>query len=417
GGIRASARRPRGSARSTSRPAGRASRFATTRRSQAAATSCPTSRGCAADATRAVSRPEVRARRAPARAAGWRSGRMTALPASAAVAERAPALRQRALRFIVALGLVSLFADVVYEGGRAILGPYLGTLGASSATVGLIAGAGEFAGYALRVAAGYASDRTGRYWALTFAGYGLTAVSVPLLGVANSIALAFALVVGERLGKAVRTPARDTLLSFASHAVGRGYGFGLHEALDQIGAVAGPLLLAALLAANEGDYELAFLSLAAPAALSLAALSWARLKLPHPRDLESAAPRRAGTGAASRGERALFRRYLAFTFVAVLGVAPLAGRAYDRRGLAVLALAPLLIGGSLLAFTGRLALAVAGAGLWGAAMGLQEATMRAAVADIAPIAGRGLAYGTFNAVYGLGLLAGAAAIGALAAQP
>ncbi len=377
---------------------------------------------------------------------------MTALPASAAVAERGPALRQRALRFIVALWLVSLFADVVYEGGRAILGPYLGTLGASSATVGLIAGAGEFAGYALRVAAGYASDRTGRYWALTFAGYGLTAVSVPLLGVANSIALAFALVVGERLGKAVRTPARDTLLSFASHAVGRGYGFGLHEALDQIGAVAGPLLLAALLAAHEGDYELAFLSLAAPAALSLAALSWARLKLPHPRDLESPAPRRAGAGAASGGERALLRRYLAFTFVAVLGFAPfpvigldlvrsgaapastvallfalamasdagvalLAGRAYDRRGLAVLALAPLLIGGSLLAFTGRLALAVAGAGLWGAAMGLQEATMRAAVADIAPIAGRGLAYGTFNAVYGLGLLAGAAAIGALAAQP
>jgi hypothetical protein len=85
-----------------------------------------------------------------------------------------PQLRQRALRFIVALGLVSLFADVVYEGGRAILGPFLATLGASAATVGLIAGTGEFVGYGLRVVAGYVSDRTGRYWSLTFVGYGLT---------------------------------------------------------------------------------------------------------------------------------------------------------------------------------------------------------------------------------------------------
>lgn len=172
--------------------------------------------------------------------------------------------RSEAVRFIVVLGLVSLFADMVYEGARSILGPFLVTLGASAAAVGVISGVGEFVGYALRVVAGYAADRTHRYWALTIAGYLLTLVAVPLLGLVGRVDIAFALVIAERLGKAIRTPARDALLSHASYEVGRGVGFGLHEALDQIGAVASPLLLALVLALREGDYGFAFGILAVP---------------------------------------------------------------------------------------------------------------------------------------------------------
>lgn len=136
--------------------------------------------------------------------------------------KRERSLQQEALRFILTLGLLSLVTDMVYEGARSILGPFLVTLGASAAAVGFISGVGEFVGYGLRVAAGYLADRTQRYWTFTIAGYLLTVVAVPLLGLVGRLDLAFALVIAERLGKAIRTPARDALLSHASHGIGRG---------------------------------------------------------------------------------------------------------------------------------------------------------------------------------------------------
>jgi MFS family permease len=363
---------------------------------------------------------------------------------SAEAAERA-ARRRSGLRAVVALGVVSLLADMVYEGARSILGPFLATLGAGAATVGLISGIGEFAGYGLRFFAGYAADRTRDYWALTIGGYALTVVSVPLLGVAGSVELALALVVGERLGKAVRTPAKDTLLSFASSEMGRGYGFGLHEALDQTGAVLGPLLLAAILALDQGDYELAFLSLAIPGALTLVALVWTRHRFPDPSALELHVPAREDV---ADGGSPAYRRYMIFTFLAVLGFAPfpligyhlvtrhvvsgssvalifafamavdavaalIAGRIYDRRGLTVLLAVPPATALVLVAFTQAPALVWVGAGVWGGVMGLQESTLRAAVADMIPGHKRGTAYGIFNALYGLALLVGAVAMGAL----
>jgi MFS family permease len=188
----------------------------------------------------------------------------------------------RAWYFVIGLGLVSLFADMVYEGGRSIIGPYLATLGASAALVGAVAGVGEFIGYGLRVASGYLVQRRGHYWTWTITGYALTVLSVPLIGVTNVIAPALLLYGTERLGKAVRSPAKDTLLSHASTQTGQGTAFGVHQAMDQAGAMAGPLLLAAVLWQYAGNYRLAFGVLIVPGVIVLALLLWLRRRVPDP---------------------------------------------------------------------------------------------------------------------------------------
>jgi len=190
----------------------------------------------------------------------------------------------------VGLGLVSLFADMVYEGARSIIGPYLATLGASAAVVGAVAGIAEFIGYGLRVASGYLVQRRGRYWTWTITGYALTVLSVPLIGTTTAIAVALLLYGTERLGKAVRSPAKDTLLSHASTQTGRGSAFGVHQAMDQVGAVAGPLLLAAVLWQNAGSYRLAFGILIVPGTIVMALLFWLRRRVPDPAAYEVGAP-------------------------------------------------------------------------------------------------------------------------------
>lgn len=181
-----------------------------------------------------------------------------------------------ALRFILLLGVVSLFADMTYEGARSITGPYLALLGASATAVGFIAGFGELIGYAVRLASGYLSDRTGRYWTVTIAGYCVNLLAVPLLAVVGSWEAAGLLIVLERMGRATRTPARDAMLSHAAGHTGVGWGFGLHEALDQTGAVLGPLALGAVLYFG-GDYRVGFAVLLIPALLALSVLLTARL--------------------------------------------------------------------------------------------------------------------------------------------
>jgi MFS family permease len=206
----------------------------------------------------------------------------------------------RPWHFIVAFGIVSLLADMVYEGARSIIGPYLATLGASATVVGLVAGAGEFIGYGLRVVTGYAVVRTRHYWTWTILGYALTVLSVPLIGVTGVLAPALLLYATERLGKAVRSPAKDTLLSYASARTGRGSAFGVHQALDQTGAVLGPLLLAAVLGLRDGDYALAFGVLIVPGILVLVLLFWLRHRVPDPLVYEE--PAVAAEGAAERAE-------------------------------------------------------------------------------------------------------------------
>src|SRR5215831_519523 len=179
--------------------------------------------------------------------------------------------RRRAVTFIVLLGTISLFADMTYEGARSITGPYLGTLGVTATTIGIVSGFGELVGYAIRLASGYLADRSGQYWAVTIFGYLLNLFAVPLLAIAGNWQFAVALIIAERMGRAIRSPPRDAMLSHAASQTGLGWGFGLHQALDQTGAVVGPLIVSGVLFAGSG-YQAAFGWLLVPALLSMAVL-------------------------------------------------------------------------------------------------------------------------------------------------
>jgi sugar phosphate permease len=188
--------------------------------------------------------------------------------------------KKQALQLILLLGLVSALGDITYEGARSVSGPYLAFLGASASVVGLISGMGEFLGYALRLVSGYLADRTRSYWLSTFVGYGLI-LCVPLLAFANRWELVALLLILERIGKAIRSPSRDTIISHATRQTGRGWGFAIHEALDQVGAVIGPLIFAAIFLVRN-SYQDGFAVLWIPAALTIAVLAFARKLVPAP---------------------------------------------------------------------------------------------------------------------------------------
>src|SRR6266576_5437646 len=152
-----------------------------------------------------------------------------------------------ALHFVVIIGIANFFADFTYEGARGIIGPFLGSLGASAAAVGLIAGVGELMGYGLRSVSGYYADRTHRYWAFAIAGYVVNMLAVPALALAGQSPLAAALVIAERTGRGIRKPSVEAMLSHAGKSIGAGWVFGLNEALDQAGATIGPWLIALIL--------------------------------------------------------------------------------------------------------------------------------------------------------------------------
>jgi MFS family permease len=350
--------------------------------------------------------------------------------------------QRSAYSFIILMGLVSLFGDVTYEGARSITGPFLQSLGANAVMVGLIAGLGEFAGYALRLLSGYLADRSRAYWPLTIAGYGLI-LAIPLLAFAGNWQIAAVFITLERMGKAVRSPARDAILSHATKQVGRGWGFGLHEALDQIGAFVGPLIFTAVLLLK-GNYSQGFTWLWLPAAACLSLLLYARRRVPEPEKFEAEARLQ------DRSPQTLpkvFWIYLIFIFLTVAGFAnfqllsfhfkvqglfteayiPLlyalatgvdaltalaVGKLYDRIGLGTLISLPLLsVGIPFLGFSSQVAQIIFAVVLWGAAMAVHETVMRAAIADLAPLARRGFAYGVFNTAYGLAWLAGGVLLG------
>ncbi|HEV2903586.1 MAG TPA: MFS transporter, partial [Pyrinomonadaceae bacterium] len=187
--------------------------------------------------------------------------------------------RKYAIRFIVAMGIVSLFADMTYEGAHSIIGPYLKDLGASATQVGLIAGFGELIAATLRLVSGKLADKTRAYWTLTFLGYALNLTVVPGLAFAQNWQGAALFVVAERTGKGLRGPSKDVLLSGATKVVGHGWGFGLHAAMDQTGAVLGPLFMAAIVA-REDNFGPAFLWLAFPAVVAFTSLFVARTMRP-----------------------------------------------------------------------------------------------------------------------------------------
>ncbi len=368
-------------------------------------------------------------------------------------------MKRRAFSLIILFGLVSLFGDIAYEGARSVNGPYLKLLAVNAVTLGLITGIGEFLGYALRLVSGYLSDKTKSYWFLTFLGYGLL-VSVPLLSLAGIWQVAAFFIIAERIGKAVRSPARDTILSQASSQVGTGFGFGLHEAMDQIGAVAGPLIFTVFFMLIGKDqmrisaYQKGYAFLWIPFLLVMIFLFISFRKVPHPAALD------IGQGKAGASDKLskVFWLYTLFTFVATagfcsfillafhfksadilsdtqiplyyavaMGVDALAalsiGKLYDitksrnnnhDAGLNLLIAIPLItILMSLFAFSKNHIFVITGMLCWGVVMGIHETIMRSAIADITPLNKRGTGYGIFNTTYGLAVFFGSVLLGFL----
>lgn len=351
--------------------------------------------------------------------------------------------RRAAVRFIVLLGIVSLLADITYEGARAITGPFLATLGASAAVVGFVSGFGELVGYSLRIVSGLITDRTRGYWTMTILGYAVNLLAVPIMALAGHWEVAAALMVAERLGKAIRTPPRDAMLSYATGHVGAGWGFGLHEAMDQIGALMGPLIVSAVLFVK-GGYRAGFIGLAIPAVLAITVVIVARFIYPDPTNFEikririetHAWPRRywfylAAVAAIAAGyadfpliayhfEKAgiASKSWIPLLYSIAMGVDALSalffGRLFDYKGISVLmVVAAISAFFAPLVFLGGFGAAIVGMIVWGIGMGAQESVMRAAVAEMVAPERRGSAYGVFNMGYGLFWFAGSFLMGVL----
>ncbi len=341
------------------------------------------------------------------------------------------------------VGVVSLFADMTYEGARSINGPYLALLGATGTIVGVVSGLGELLGYLVRLLSGYFSGRTGRYWLFTGAGYGVNLLAVPLLALAGGWQSASALMICERIGKGTRNPPRDAMLSHAGTVIGPGWAFALREALDQTGALVGPLALAAILAFKRG-YRAGYAFLVVPAVLSLIVLSVAKRMYPRPRDLEveeTLAERKGlsrpfwlylvamGLIAAGYSDFNLIAFHFQRSGVASGAAVPvlyavamavsalsalLFGWWFDRSGFGVLVLAAVLAAFfAPFAFLGSYPLAIVGMVLWGTGMGIQDSLMSAPITAMVSADGRAFAFGVFNAIYGVCWFVGSSVMGAL----
>jgi MFS family permease len=356
------------------------------------------------------------------------------------IAGVSPEDRRWAIRYILCFGLVSLFADMTYEGAHGSIGPMLKDLGASVAAVAVISGLGEAVAAGLRFFTGQLADRTRAYWTLAVAGYAFNVLAIPGLAFVNTWQAAAILIVIERTGKAVRGPARDVLLSQATDKVGHGWGFGLHAAMDQTGACAGPLLMA-ILVAKTGHFKAAFAWLVVPAVLALTSILLARAVRP----VEAAPPKAkppqplphvfwtyiiaAGLLACGFIDfpvlGAHFELHQLFTpamipllysvAMAVNGItAVIFGRLFDRYGIVVLTWGILLSMLALpLGFLGGSIAGVLAVVCWATGLGVQDASLRSGIAQVVSMNKRGSAFGTFNGVYGVMWFVGSAIMGLL----
>ncbi|HZR67106.1 MAG TPA: MFS transporter [Terriglobales bacterium] len=352
-------------------------------------------------------------------------------------------MKNHALRFVVLIGVVSFFADFVYEGARSVNGPYLAILGASATLVGIIAGLGELLGYGLRLVSGPLSERTGEFWPMTLFGYFVQMAAVPLLAWAPNWQIAGLLIVLERIGKAIRNPPRDVMLSHASKQIGLGFGFGLHEAMDQAGALLGPLVIALILA-RHGSYRSAFAVLAIPAVITLSFIVLARILYPKPEDLE-VKPSPVQSGGLPRvfwvyliGASLVAAGFADFSLVAFHfqkhAIAPniwipifysiamatsglgslIFGKLFDHTGIWILLPLTILSAASApMVFLGGFGVALLGVALWGLGMGVHESIIPAAVATMVPQERRPSAYGIFTGSYGVSWFLGSVIIGRL----
>jgi MFS family permease len=359
---------------------------------------------------------------------------------------------------ILIFGIISMMGDIVYESARSANSQYLNLLGISAALVGLVFGIGEFLGYFLRLVAGVLSDKSGKHWIFMFLGYGMLLV-VPLMGLTMNWNILVVLILMERIGKALRSPAKDTILSgVAENQVGIGLAFGIQEAVDQIGAFIGPLIFTMVFyfSGKNGiaQYQLGYKLLFIPFVILMLFLIYAYRRTKRDNLIPAVIKKDFHT----EHIKPIFWIYTAFTFFCTLGfvnfstvgyhlkaknlmsdgnitllysvamvvdaaTALLVGKAYDRLkiktgmrtgGLLVLMAIPFLT--LLLPFltlSNSTVLIVIGMIVFGIVMGTHETVMRSAIADITPFDKRGTGYGVFNTSYGLALLGGATLMGLL----
>lgn len=346
------------------------------------------------------------------------------------------------LRFVILIGVVNLFADLTYEGGRSVTGPFLAQLGATAATISIVSGVAEFFGYGLRAIAGYVADKTGRYWALVFLGYAINMLAVPALALAGNWPAAAVLIAAERTGRAIRRPIVQGMLSHAKEQVGGGRAFGINESLDALGATVGPLVVALVLAWR-GDYRLGFAVLLVSALACLTLLVVVRSRYPNPQSFERATHAQSGRLPPSYWWYVGAGAFIGFGFVdfsliafhfqktgtlegslvpmsyaVAMGAGAAAnfllGDLYDRIGFPVL-IGAFLIGALFtpLVFFGPAAFAWFGMALWGISKGAQDTLLKPAIAPLIASSRRTTAFGIFDTCFGTAWLAGSVAFGLL----
>jgi MFS family permease len=349
-----------------------------------------------------------------------------------------------AFNFVLTLGVVNLFADMTYEGGAAINGPFLGGLGAGAAVVSIVAGFGEFLGYSLRAVAGYVADRTGKYWPITFVGYAVNLLAVPAMALVDHWQAAAILILAERTGRAIRKPTVGAMLSYSTGKLGRGWVYGLNTALDETGATLGPLLMALVLFLKS-DMRTGYALLLISSLLALVTLVVARVIFPVPSRLEEGGGRTARAGGFTRAywlymaagacfaaglmsfelisfhlaKSGTASEYWVPMFLAIAtGFGVLVnialGRLYDRKGLPVVLVAVVISAFfSPFVFLGGFFAALTGMMLWAVGYATEDTLLSAIVAGELPEGKRSLAFGLFYTGYGAGWLLGSIITGLL----
>src|SRR6266478_2056677 len=349
-----------------------------------------------------------------------------------------------ALHFVLIIGIANFFADFTYEGARAIVGPFLASVGASAAIVGFVAGFGELMGYGLRSVSGYFADKSHRHWTFAFVGYAINMLAVPALALATRWPLAATLVIAERTGRGIRKPTVEAMLSYAGKSIGTGWVFGLNEALDQAGATIGPLLVALILYFN-GGFRTGFGVLLIPALRCLAFLVAARLMHPRPHELEQGTEHTFATTKLTRaywiylGAGSLIAAGFAdfaligfhfhkantvssnlipvFYAVAMASSAiasiPL-GRLFDRFGPNISLFAfPISAAAAPFVFLGNSVAALIGMVFWGIGMSAQGSLLQAMLTGVIPPQKRSTAFGLFDTGFGVAWFLGSAMMGLL----
>lgn len=360
-----------------------------------------------------------------------------------------------ALTIVLLFGVISMLGDLVHESARSVNGQYLSLVGLSATQVGLVFGLGEFLGYALRLLSGAWLDKSKRYWLFLFVGYGVHLV-IPLMGLTTSWGWLYTFILLERIGKALRSPAKDTILSaVAENQIGLGYAFGIQEALDQLGAFLGPLIFTALFyfmgRSGLEVFQLGYQMLVIPFIILMVFLA-----LVHRKFVREALTPQVNASEKPPRLQPIFWIYSAFTFFVAFGlinfsligyhlktqqivsdemvpilyavamavdalVAIFIGKGYDRLkrklrhktgGVLILLIVPILTAFvPLLTLSHSMGMLWAGMALMGVVLGAHETVMRSAIADITPFSKRGIGFGIFNTIYGLSLLLGSFLMG------